>query len=75
MPFYANLLDKEMATYEISAALDFMGTKYSNRVMTKFLNQAIREPLNRIGSKNVQLPKKTNMLWHELLQKHSSQFF
>ena len=72
---YANLLDREKAPYEISAALDFMETKYSNRDLNKFLNQAIREPLNRKGSMNVQLPKKTNLLWHELLQKHSSQFF
>ena len=71
---YANLLDKEQVTHEMSAALDFMEVKYHPAVLNEFLDQAVRNPLNRKGARDVQLPRKTDLLWQELLQKHRSQF-
>ena len=70
---YANLLDKEKAPREIGDALDFMEVEYQPDVLHSFLEQAIREPLNKKGARQVQLPKKTDLLWQELLHKYSLQ--
>ncbi len=71
---YANLLDKEKAPREIEAALGFMNVAYQPEILNDFLEQAIREPLNRKGTQEVILPRKTEQIWTVLLEKHQSQF-
>ena len=71
---YANLLDKEKAYNEIGAALAFMEVEYQPEALNRFLEQAIREPLNRKGTQEVILPKKTEQIWTALSEKYQSQF-
>ena len=71
---YANLLNRERAAHEIGAALDFMELEYAPDVLNDFLDEAIREPLNKKGALKVQLPQRTEFLWQELVEKHKSQF-
>ena len=71
---YAKLLDKEQVAHEMGAALDFMEVKYQPAALNEFLDQAVRDPLNKKGTTQVQLPQKTELLWQILLEKYHSQF-